>query len=245
MDKKIVLVTGSSRGIGKAIAEKFASQNYNVIITYNGNNVLAENLVNVFNTKYSIDCLALKLDVLNINSINEVYDSIIEKYGRLDVVVNNAGITNDKLSMKMKEEDFTSVINANLVGTFNSSQQALKLMSRQKSGSIINLSSVVGITGNAGQVNYSASKAAVIGLTKSYSKEYGKRNIRINAVAPGFISTDMTKDLSDTIKDGVKKNVSMARFGEPEEIANVVYFLGSEEASYITGQTIVVDGGMI
>jgi 3-oxoacyl-[acyl-carrier protein] reductase len=146
--------------------------------------------------------------------------------------------------MKMKEEDFASVVNTNLTGSFLCSQKALKIMARQKSGSIINVSSVIGVFGNAGQVNYAASKAGLIGMTKSYAKEYGKRGIRVNAIAPGFIETDMTDDLPDSLKDGVKTNVALARFGTPEEVAKTIYFLGSEEGSYITGQTILVDGGM-
>jgi len=244
MEKKVALVTGSSRGIGKAAIEKFAEQGYDVVITYNGNKEKADQLASDMQTQYNVETLVCKLNIANAEEVNCVFDEIKEKFGRLDVLVNNGGITRDMLSMKMTEEDFNAVVNTNLTGSFLCSQRALKMMARQKSGAIVNVSSVIGVFGNAGQVNYAASKAGLIAMGKSYAKEYGKRGIRVNAVAPGFIETDMTNDLPDSLKEGVKTNVALARFGSSKEVANVIYFLGSEESSYISGQTILVDGGM-
>ena len=182
---------------------------------------------------------------MNVGTIDEAIAKIIEKYGRIDVLVNNAGITKDGLIMRMKKEDFEAVIDINLVGTFNVTRNVIPYMIKQKSGRIINVSSVVGVAGNAGQTNYSASKAGVIGFTKSLAKEVASRNILVNAIAPGFIDTDMTKVLSDNVKEGINAQIPLKRMGTPNEVAKVVKFLASEDSSYVTGQIINIDGGMV
>ncbi|MGL5021386.1 MAG: 3-oxoacyl-[acyl-carrier-protein] reductase [Mycoplasmatales bacterium] len=238
---KAVFITGGNRGIGLSISKKFASMGYNVAYTYNRNDID----VNIIKQDFDIKVMGYKLDIKDSNECDTVIRKAYEDFDNIDVLVNNAGITKDMLSLKMKTDDFTDVINTNLVGTFNVTQPVIKKMMRQKSGSIINLSSVVGITGNAGQVNYSSSKAALIGMTKSYAKEYGRKNVRVNAVAPGFIATDMTDVLPEELKLKIVENIAMGRLGYPEEVANAVFFLGSEDSSFISGQTIVVDGAMI
>jgi 3-oxoacyl-[acyl-carrier protein] reductase len=238
---KTVFITGGNRGIGLAISQKFATNGYNVAYTYNANPIEDE-LIHQGN---DVKVVGYKLDIKDSIACGEVVDQIYNDFGSIEVLVNNAGITKDMLSLKMKLEDFSEVINTNLVGAFNVTQPVIKKMMRAKNGSIINLSSVVGITGNAGQVNYSASKAALIGMTKSYAKEYGRKNVRVNAIAPGFIATEMTDVLSDDIKAKVIENVALGRFGTANEVANTVFFLGSDESSFISGQTIVVDGAMI
>ncbi len=245
MDKKIALVTGASRGIGAEIACKLATECTDIIITYVGNEQKANDVKVKIEAENTVNVKVVRLDVKDEEQVNQLFADIKADYGQIDVVVNNAGITNDMLFMKMKVSDFTSVLDTNLVGTFNICKGALKLMSRKKDGVIINISSVVGISGNIGQANYSASKAGLIGLTKTLAKEYGRRNIRVNAVAPGFIATDMTDALKDEYKKAMTDNVALNRFGQAHEVANVVRFLASKESTYITGQTIVVDGGMI
>ena len=238
---KTVFITGGNRGIGLAISQKFAANGYDVAYTYNANPIEDE-LIKQGN---DVKVVGYKLDIKDSLACTEVVEQIYNDFGSIEVLVNNAGITKDMLSLKMKLEDFSEVINTNLVGAFNVTQPVIKKMMRAKIGSIINLSSVVGITGNAGQVNYSASKAALIGMTKSYAKEYGRKNVRVNAIAPGFIATEMTEVLSDEIKSKVIENVALGRFGTAQEVANTVFFLGSDESSFISGQTIVVDGAMI
>lgn len=238
---KTVIITGGNRGIGLAISQKFAANGYDVAYTYNANPIEDE----LIKQGHDVKVIGYKLDIKDAISCGEVVDQIYTDFGAIEVLVNNAGITKDMLSLKMKLEDFSEVINTNLVGAFNVTQPVIKKMMRAKTGSIINLSSVVGITGNAGQVNYSASKAALIGMTKSYAKEYGRKNVRVNAIAPGFIATEMTEVLSDDIKAKVIENVALGRFGTASEVANTVFFLGSDESSFISGQTIVVDGAMI
>lgn len=238
---KTVFVTGGNRGIGLAISQKYAKMGYNVAYTYN-KNAIDQKIISESN---EIKIQGYKLDITDEVACQAVITNIYEDFGNIDVLVNNAGITNDMLSLKMKLEDFTQVIDTNLIGTFNVTQPIIKKMMRNKAGCIINVSSVVGITGNAGQVNYASSKAALIGMTKSYAKEYGKKNVRVNAVAPGFIATEMTDVLSDDVKSKVLENVALGRFGLPEEVANSVYFLGSDESSFISGQTLIVDGAMI
>ena len=191
------------------------------------------------------EALIVKADVSKSEQVQEFIKAVIEKYGKIDVLVNNAGITRDMLLMRMKEEDFDKVIEINLKGTFLVTKEVVPYMMKKRDGKIISLSSVVGVTGNAGQCNYSASKAGIIGFTKSIAKELASRNIRANAVAPGFIDTDMTNVLSDEVKENINKQIPMRRMGTAREIANVVYFLGSEESSYITGQVINIDGGMV
>ena len=243
-EKQVVFVTGGSRGIGKAIALKYAENGYNVVINYVSENTNIDELKDEFD-KYSIESLIVKADVSKAEEVEEFVKKVIEKFGRIDVLVNNAGITRDTLLMRMKEEDFDKVIEINLKGTFLVTKAVTPYMMKRRNGRIVNLSSVVGVTGNAGQSNYSASKAGIIGFTKSVAKELASRNIRANAVAPGFIDTDMTSVLSDEIKANINVQIPMKRMGTAREIANVVYFLGSEESSYITGQVINIDGGMI
>ncbi len=236
---KTVVVTGGSRGIGKSICLEFAKLGANIVVNYSSTNpeVFVEEL-----KALGVEALAVKADVSNFDEAKELIDLAKSTFGSVDVVVNNAGITRDNLLMGMKEEEFDNVIDVNLKGTFNVMRHAIKPMLKQKSGSIINISSVSGILGNAGQANYSASKAGVIGLTKSTAREVASRGITVNAVAPGFIVTDMTDTLGDTVKENILKNIPLNRFGEAKEVADVVVFLASN--NYITGQVISVDGGM-
>lgn len=243
-EKQVVLVTGGSRGIGKEITLKYAENGYNVAINYISDKTDTVKLEKEFKEK-GAESLIAKTDVSKAEEVEEFVKKVIEKFGRIDVLVNNAGITRDTLLMRMKEEDFDKVIEINLKGTFLVTKAVTPYMMKKRNGRIINLSSVVGVTGNAGQCNYSASKAGIIGFTKSVAKELASRNIRANAVAPGFIDTDMTSVLSDEIKANINVQIPMKRMGTAREIANVVYFLGSEESSYITGQVINIDGGMI
>ena len=243
-EKKVVVVTGASRGIGKEIALKYAENGYNVAINYVSDKTNVEELEKEFKEK-GAEALIVKADVSKSEQVQEFIKAVIEKYGKIDVLVNNAGITRDMLLMRMREEDFDKVIEINLKGTFLVTKEVVPYMMKKRDGKIISLSSVVGVTGNAGQCNYSASKAGIIGFTKSIAKELASRNIRANAVAPGFIDTDMTNVLSDEVKENINKQIPMRRMGTAREIANVVYFLGSEESSYITGQVINIDGGMV
>lgn len=243
-ERKVVLITGGSRGIGKSIALKYAENGYNVVINYVSSKTNVKELEKEFNEK-GIESLILKADVSKEDEVENLVKSTIDKFGRIDVLVNNAGITRDSLLMRMKEEDFDRVIEINLKGTFLVTKAVTPYMMKKRNGNIINLASVVGVTGNAGQCNYSASKAGIIGFTKSVAKELASRNIRVNAVAPGFIDTDMTSVLSDDVKSNINAQIPMKRMGTTREIANVVYFLGCEESSYITGQVINIDGGMV
>ncbi len=243
-EKKVVFVTGGSRGIGKAISLKYAENGYNVVINYVSTNTDIEKLEKEFKEK-GAESLILKADVSKVEEVENVVNKAIDRFGKIDVLVNNAGVTKDGLLLRMKEEDFDKVIEINLKGTFITTKSVLPYMMKKRDGKIINLSSVVGVTGNAGQCNYSASKAGIIGFTKSAAKELASRNIRVNAVAPGFIDTDMTSVLGEDIKENINSQIPMRRMGISREIANVVYFLGSEESSYITGQVINVDGGMV
>lgn len=242
-ENKIALVTGGSRGIGRAIALALAADGAAVIVNYNGNKEKAEEAVREIEaaggTAESFGC-----NVADLDATKEMIDFVIKKYGRLDILVNNAGVTRDGLIMKMSEEDFDTVLETNLKGTFNCSKHASRQMLKQKSGRIINIASVVGIAGNAGQVNYAASKAGIIGFTKSLAKEIGSRGITVNAVAPGYIETDMTAALPEAEKEKLAGIITLKRLGKPEDIANGVVFLASEEASYITGQVLQIDGGM-
>lgn len=243
-DKQVVFVTGGSRGIGKAIALKFAENGYNVAINYVSDKTDTQALEKEFQNK-GVECLIQKADVSKTDEVETLTKAIIEKFGRIDILVNNAGITRDMLLIRMKEEDFDKVIEINLKGTFITTKAVVPYMMKKRNGRIINISSVVGVAGNAGQCNYSASKAGIIGFTKSVAKELASRNIRANAVAPGFIKTDMTDVLNDEQKNQINSQIPMKRMGTPEDIANAVYFLGSEESSYITGQVLNIDGGMI
>ena len=216
---------------------------YDIIINYKTKD---NTIIEVKNEieKFNVKCMAIQGDVSDFEDAKNMVERIIEKFGKIDVLVNNAGITKDMLIMRMKKEDFEDVININLIGTFNVTKNVIPYMMKQRRGKIINLSSVVGISGNAGQTNYSASKAGIIGFTKSLAKELGSRNILVNAVAPGFIETDMTNILKDEVKEEISKNIPLKRTGTVNDVANVIKFLASDDSSYITGQVINIDGGM-
>ena len=243
-ENKIALITGATRGIGKQIAITLAENGFDIALNYRKENEDLEN------TKMEIEklgrkCVAVKGDVSSYEDCENFVKEVIAQYGKIDVLVNNAGITKDTLLMRMKKEDFEDVLNVNLVGTFNVTKNVIPYMMKERNGRIINISSVVGIAGNAGQTNYSASKAGIIGFTKSLAKEVASRNILVNAVAPGFIETNMTDVLKDEIKENIKKNIPLKRMGNAKDVANLVNFLASNESSYITGQVINVDGGML
>lgn len=241
---KVAIVTGGTRGIGRAIALKLADHGANIVINYRNSDKEAEELKGILEEK-GVKVLAVKCDISNFEDSKNLMDKCKEVFRKIDILVNNAGITKDTLIMRMKEEDFDNVIDVNLKGTFNCAKHASAIMLKQRFGKIINMTSVVGIAGNAGQVNYAASKAGVIGLTKSLAKELGSRGITVNAVAPGFINTDMTASLSEKVKEEASKNIPLKRLGDPEDVANLVGFLASDAANYITGQVINVDGGMV
>lgn len=241
---KVVFITGGTRGIGKQIALTFAKQGHDIAINYRSQNEELENLKKEIEQN-NVRCLAVQGDVSKFEDCERFVKEIIEFYGKIDVLVNNAGITKDTLLMRMKKEDFESVIDVNLVGTFNVTKNVISHMLKARSGRIINISSVVGVSGNAGQTNYSASKAGIIGFTKSLAKEVASRNILVNAVAPGFIQTDMTDVLKDDVKENIAKQIPLNRMGSAEDVANVVKFLASDDSSYITGQVINIDGGML
>lgn len=241
---KCALITGATRGIGKQIAITLAKQGYNIALNYRKENEELENTKKEIE-KIGVQVLAVKGDVANFENCENFVKQVIERFGQIDVLVNNAGITKDMLLMRMKKEDFEQVIDTNLVGTFNVTKNVVPYMMKARSGRIINISSVVGISGNAGQTNYSASKAGIIGFTKSLAKEIASRNILVNAVAPGFIETNMTDVLKDDVKKEIAKNIPLKRMGTTQDVANVVKFLASDDSSYITGQVINVDGGML
>ena len=241
---KCAVVTGAAKGIGKAIALKLASSGVNIVLNYRSSEDKAIETEKEI-LSLGVEVLRVKGDISKPNDVENLIDSAKKKFGKIDIMVNNAGITKDTLLLRMKEEDFDSVINVNLKGVFNCLKAITPVMVKQKDGKIINLSSVVGLVGNAGQVNYAASKAGVIGMTKSLAKEIGSRGITVNAVAPGFIETDMTDVLGDKFKEEAKKNIPLKRLGKAEDVAEVVAFLASDSANYITGQVIHVDGGMV
>lgn len=242
--EKVALITGATRGIGKQIAIMLAKEGYNIALNYRTDN---DNLKNVKNEieKLNVKCLAVQGDISNFEDCIKIAKEVIAEFGKIDVLVNNAGITKDMLILRMKEEDFRQVIDVNLVGTFNMIKNVIPYMMKARSGRIINISSVVGISGNAGQSNYSASKAGIIGFTKSIAKELASRNILVNAVAPGFIESDMTNVLKEEVKENIQEAIPLGRVGNAEDVANVVKFLSSDDSSYITGQVINVDGGML
>lgn len=241
---KCALVTGASRGIGRAIALKLASLGANLVLNYRSSEAEALEVEKEIKDM-GVEAISVKGDISKLKDVEDLVAAAKEKFGTIDIMVNNAGITKDTLILRMKEEDFDKVIDVNLKGVFNCLKTITPIMVRQKHGKIINLSSVVGISGNAGQVNYAASKAGVIGMTKSLAKEVGARGINVNAVAPGFIETDMTEVLGDKYKDEIKKNIPLKKLGKPEDVADVVAFLASESSDYVTGQVIHVDGGML
>lgn len=240
-EKKVALVTGGSRGIGKAIALKLAKEGLDVVINYAGNVEAAQKTVDEIK-ELGVSAEAYKFDVSNQEEVNENITKIIEKFGRIDVLVNNAGITRDDLFIRMDEKKWLDVINTNLNSAYFVSKPVVKLMMKQRSGAIVNTTSVVGVYGNAGQANYASAKAGLIGFTKSLAKELGSRNIRVNAVAPGFIETDMTKDLANT--EEITKAISLRRLGSADDVAAAVKFLALD-ADYVTGQVLEVDGGML
>ena len=238
------LITGATRGIGKAIAIKLSREGYNIAINYRKEDEKLNDLKKEIEAN-NVKCELVQGDVSNFEDAERFVKEVLEKLGSIEVLVNNAGITKDMLLMRMKKEDFEQVIDTNLVGTFNVTKNVINYMMKARKGNIVNISSVVGISGNAGQTNYSASKAGIIGFTKSLAKEVASRNIRVNAVAPGFIETSMTDVLKDDIKEEISKNIPLKRMGTAEDVANAVNFLVSENSSYITGQVIQVDGGML
>lgn len=241
---KTALITGATRGIGKQIALTLAQNGYDIAINYRTENEALKETKKEIEQK-GVKCLTVQGDVSNFEDCERFVKEIIEEYGKIDVLVNNAGITKDTLLMRMKKEDFEDVIDTNLVGTFNVTKNVITHMLKARSGRIINISSVVGVAGNAGQTNYSASKAGIIGFTKSLAKEVASRGILVNAVAPGFIETDMTDVLKEDIKEEIAKSIPLKRIGTTQDVANLVKFLAGEDSAYITGQVINVDGGMI
>ncbi|MDD8048338.1 MAG: 3-oxoacyl-[acyl-carrier-protein] reductase [Thomasclavelia sp.] len=246
LSNKVALITGGAQGIGKEVALTLAKANATVVVNYidfNNNKEIA------LQTKKEIEdlgvkCMIIAADVSNYDEVKEMMDTVVKELGSIDILINNAGITKDNLIMRMKEADFDAVVNVNLKGTFNCMKHVTKIMMKQRSGRIISMSSVVGVMGNAGQVNYAATKSGVIGMTMSLAREVGSRGITVNAVAPGFIKTAMTDVLPDEAKEKLKSQIPLGYLGEVKDIANTVLFLASDEARYITGQTIHVDGGM-
>lgn len=244
LNEKVAVVTGASRGIGRAIALKLASMDMTVVVNYAGSKEKAENVVKEIE-KTGGRAEALRCDVSDFSQCQQMIEDIHKRYGRIDVLVNNAGITRDGLVMAMKEEDFDDVIATNLKGTFNCTRFVSRIMMKQRHGKIINMSSVSGVAGNAGQVNYSAAKAGVIGITKSMARELASRNVNVNAIAPGFIETDMTDALSEKVKEQAIAQIPLGRFGKAEEVAELAGFLAGSNSNYITGQVFHIDGGMV
>lgn len=244
LDGKVALVTGGTRGIGKGICQKFAEEGATLVFTY----LSSEEKANAFAdelSKSGVEVKAVRSDASKLEEAESLINQIVEKYGQLDAVVNNAGITRDNLLMRMKEEDWDDVINTNLKSVFNITKAVQRTMLKQRSGSIINISSIVGVQGNAGQANYAASKAGIIGFTKSIAKELGSRNIRCNAITPGFIETEMTDALDEKVVEEWRQQIPLKRGGTPEDVANAALFLASDMSTYVTGQAISVCGGML
>ena len=244
LENKVALITGGSRGIGKSIVEKFVSNGCNVAFTYNKSESEAKLIESSLSEK-DLKIIAYKSNAANYEEAEILADSVVNEFGKIDILVNNAGITKDNLLMRMSEDDFNQVLNINLNSVFNMTKAVQREFLKNRYGSIINISSIVGIKGNAGQSNYSASKAGIIGFTKSIALELGSRNIRSNVVAPGFIETEMTKNLSDDTLKSWYSSIPLKRGGKPSDIGNVCVFLGSDMSSYMTGQILVVDGGML
>lgn len=244
LEGKVAVVTGSARGIGRAIAEVFAQRGANVVIT-DKNAEMAAATAQEMSDKYGRKISSFPVDVSDSSSVKALFDQVLAEYSRVDILVNNAGTTRDNLIMRMEEPDWDLVLNINLKGVFNCSKAVVRPMMKQRYGRIVNISSVSGLAGQPGQANYSASKAGVIGLTKALARELGSRNITVNAVAPGFIPTDLTKDLPTELKEASLGSIPLGRWGNPEEIAYAVAFLASDQAAYITGHVLSVDGGMV
>ena len=244
LDGQVVLVTGGSRGIGRAVALAAAKAGANVVINYAGNVKAAEEVVKEI-TGMGKKCLAVQADVSKSEDVDRLVEETLADFGKIDVLVNNAGITRDGLLMRMKEEDWDAVLETNLKGVYLCTKAVTKGMMKQRSGRVINMTSVVGVMGNAGQANYAAAKAGVIGFTKAMAKELASRNITVNAIAPGFINSDMTAVLPESVQEAMVKVIPLGKMGEPEDVAETVIFLASKSAQYITGQVIHVDGGMV
>jgi 3-oxoacyl-[acyl-carrier protein] reductase len=240
---RVGIVTGGGRGIGRAVAVRLAEEGANLAISYRSNDEAAEETAERVR-EAGVKCELFKGDVSSPESVEALFKGVSDAFGRVDILVNNAGITRDNLMMRMKEEEFDEVLRTNLKGTYLCTRAALRPMIRARWGRIVNVSSVVGLVGNAGQANYAASKAGIIGFTKSVAREVAQRGITVNAVAPGYVETELTGSLPENVKDQIRSQVPMGRFGEPEEVAQVVAFLAGETAGYVTGQTIAVDGGM-
>ena len=244
LENKVALITGGGRGIGRSICESFAENGCNVAFTYNSSKEAAENLVEELK-KYNVKVKSYKSDASDHDKSVELIDNVISDFERIDVLVNNAGITKDNLLMRMSPSDFKDVVNVNLGSVFNLTKSSIRIFLKEKEGSIINISSIVGVKGNAGQSNYAASKAGIIGFSKSIALELGSRNIRCNVVAPGFIETDMTDSLSDDVLEKWKESIPLKRSGKPNDVGNACVFLASDLSSYITGQVLQVDGGLL
>ena len=244
LESKVAIITGGSRGIGKSICETFAQNGCNVAFTYYNSKESAESLAKELNGS-GIKVKAYKSDASNFDDATKLVEDVLNDFGKIDILVNNAGIKKDNLLMRMEKSDFDSVINTNLSSVFNLTKASIKTFLKQRNGSIINISSVVGVKGNAGQSNYSASKAGIIGFSKSIALELGSRNIRSNVIAPGFIETDMTNSLSEDVINSWKESIPLKRGGNPSDVGNACVFLASDLSSYITGQTLHVDGGML
>ncbi len=244
LEGKVAVVTGASRGIGRAIALKLADEGAKIVVNYSGSQAKAEEVVGIIQENGG-DAIAVQASVSKTEEVTALMDAAVKTFGSLDILVNNAGITRDNLLMRMKEDEWDDVLDTNLKGVFLCTKAVTRQMMKQRAGRIINISSIVGVAGNAGQANYVAAKAGVIGLTKTTAKELASRNILVNAIAPGFIETEMTEQLPEDIKQGMLTQIPLAKLGQPEDIAKAVAFLASEDANYMTGQTLHIDGGMV
>jgi len=244
LEGKVAVVTGASRGIGRAIALKLADEGAKVVVNYSGSQAKAEEVVAMIQENGG-EAIAVQGSISQTEEVTALMDTAVKTFGSLDILVNNAGITRDNLIMRMKEDEWDDVLNTNLKGVFLCTKAVTRQMMKQRAGRIINISSIVGVAGNAGQANYVAAKAGVIGLTKTTAKELASRNILVNAIAPGFIETEMTEQLPEDIKQGMLTQIPLAKLGQPEDIAKAVAFLASDDANYMTGQTLHIDGGMV
>jgi 3-oxoacyl-[acyl-carrier protein] reductase len=244
LNDKVALVTGASRGIGRAIATSLAGAGAAVVVNYKGNQAAAEQVVREIEAAEG-HALAVQADISQAEEVERLFKTVLERFGKIDILVNNAGITRDTLLLRMKEDDFDMVLDTNLRGVFLCTKAALRPMTKARGGRIINITSVVGLMGNAGQANYAAAKAGIIGFTKSVAREMASRGITVNAVAPGYIETELTGVLSEQIRQAIMENIPLGRMGAPQDVANVVCFLASDAAGYLTGQTLTVDGGMV